>query len=146
MRRAQRHFRSQYVVNNSLHLALCAYFSATRVARLMYSGHGSNVFTGWGSADCGRMSALVDVGVVVVVRRVVPMISRSIRRCVRCSLVVRSWVVVQLVHPYTTVAVIVESKSCKRDRSGYRLLVNSSLSEWNLSRAVLMRLSISVVW
>ena len=57
-------------------------------------------------------------GRVAVRRRGVPMINRSMRRCVRRILVVRSVVVVQLAHPYSIVGVIVASNRCSRARSG----------------------------
>ena len=73
------------------------------VARLMYCGQGSKLLS---SCVMGCTWSLLSIGGklaacsgVLMRRRGVPMISRSIRRCVRASLVVESWVVVQLLQP-----------------------------------------------
>ena len=76
--------------------SMCSLFtcaSAVFVARLMQSTKNSGV------VEPSAAAAVLVVGVVSCRLRVVPTMSRSIRRCVRCGLVVRVRVVVQLVHP-----------------------------------------------
>lgn len=165
---AHLHCRCQRIVVHSgisnfliVSLAMC-------VALLMKSGHGSvssssvivisccrsgvdvllatsSVESSGSSACCGGVAGCVVV-VLGVLRRGVPIINRSMRRCVRCISSSKSFVNVQDVQPYIMVGVIVPSKSRSRDLSGYDLLVSSCRSNPNLRQAAAMRLSISVLW
>ena len=92
------------------------------------------------------VGAAVVEAVVERRRRPVLTMRRSIRRCVVWSLLAVVLVVVQLAHPYRTVGVMAELKRWIRNRSGYRVLVNSSRRALNLRQATVIRLSISVVW
>ena len=86
-------------------LRLRSCLSAMDVTLLMYTGQGSSVVSLSSVASLGVRSLVLAA--VEVRLRGVPMISRSIRRWVHCSLVVSALVVVQLAQPYNTVGVIV---------------------------------------
>ena len=137
--------------------------SSVRLIRLLRSVAVSVLLTSSSSSLSLGCSVLVVVvgtevvvgvgGVVVVVlaslwlcRRGVPITSRSIRLCVRCSCLSMSLVSIYDVHPYRIVGVTVLWKSCSRDFSGYVLLVSSFFSIPNLRHAAVVRLSNSFLW
>jgi hypothetical protein len=131
MRCAHRHCLRKNTVVHSCMFVLARCVSAIRVARLMKSGHGSSKSSSVNINSCSRsfvlevllatlsvdcVRALASVGSV---RRLgVPIISRSIRRCVRFSVMSIRFVSVQEAHAYIIVGVTVASKSRIRDCSG----------------------------
>ena len=132
IRAAHRHFFRKYCVAQSSTFSFERCASTARVALLMNSGHGSRSSSLVSSIRCSRLVSegllatssvewVVSLSLSVVgfiFRLGVPRMRRTIRRCVRCSVVSMFLLSVHAALPYMIVGVTVLSNSFRRDLSG----------------------------